>query len=371
MRSFCILFFLICSVFSSNFLSCQTLQELAYEKGKLAVELTDKGDFVKSLELLEQAQSLDPENYRFPYEIAYVYYLQKDYKKVIKLVSKLFTYKGIGDEVFVLWGNSYDNLKKQKKALEVYAKGLMKFPYSGKLYTEIGISYLRSNELQKSIESFVKGIELNPSYPSNYYWATKIFKNSINSGWALIYGEIFMNLEPGSSRTVEVSEMLNDIYVKHIGIINDSLVSVDLFDKSKALDEMFRNYSADSTLKRLSFPLVYELFMMTAAQGETKINEKSIMRMRTKFVKYYFKKNYDKLFPNVLFNFQKKVMDAGLWDVYNTFIILQSKKEKFELWLEQNKTQWDEFVDWYNANSMKLNLGYRFYHNQYLGLQNK
>jgi hypothetical protein len=27
-----------------------------------------------------------------------------------------------------LWGNSYDNLKKQKKALEVYAKGLKKFP---------------------------------------------------------------------------------------------------------------------------------------------------------------------------------------------------------------------------------------------------
>ena len=64
-------------------------------------------------------------------------------------------------------------------------------------------------------------------------------------------------------------------------------------------------------------------------------------------------------------------MDAGLWDVYNTFVILQSNKEKFELWLEQNKAQWDEFVDWYNANSMKLNLGYRFYHNQYLRLQNK
>lgn len=371
MRSFCILFFLICSVFSSNFLSCQTLQELAYEKGKLAVELTDKGDFVKSLELLEQAQSLDPENYRFPYEIAYVYYLQKDYKKVIKLVSKLFTYKGIGDEVFVLWGNSYDNLKKQKKALEVYAKGLMKFPYSGKLYTEIGISYLRSNELRKSIESFEKGIELNPSYPSNYYWATKIFSNSINPGWAFIYGEIFMNLEPGSSRTVEVSQMINQIFANHVRIVNDSMVSVNLFDKSSALDEMIRNYSSDSTIQRLSFPLILQLIAMNAAHGETKINEKSIMRMRTKIAKDYFKKNYDKKFPNVLFNFQKKVMDAGYWDEYNTFIILQSNKEKFELWLEQNKSRWEEFVDWVNQNSLKLNLGYRFYRNQYLGLQNK
>lgn len=371
MKRFFQIYILILTVFFIRPLTGQTIQEIALEKGRKAIELTDKGEYDKSLELLEQAQALDPENYNYPYEIAYNYYVQKKYKKAIKVISKLTNYKGIVDNVYVLWGNSYDNLKKQNKALEIYGKGLEKFPYSGKLYNEIGISYLRSNELQKSIESFVKGIELNPSYPSNYYWASKIFKNSINSGWALIYGEIFMNLEPGSSRTVEVSQLLNEVYVKHVGIINDSLVSVDLFDKSKALDEMFRNYSADSTLKRLSFPLVYELFTMDAAQGETKINEKSIMRLRTKFVNDYFKKNYDKIFPNVLFNFQKKVMDSGMWDVYNTFIILQSNKEKFELWLEQNKTQWDEFVDWYNANSMKLNLGYRFYHNQYLRLQNK
>jgi hypothetical protein len=149
------------------------------------------------------------------------------------------------------------------------------------------------------------------------------------------------------------------------------MVSVDLFDKSSALDEMIRNYSSDSAIQRLSFPLILQLFAMNAAHGETKINEKSIMRMRTKIVKDYFRKNYDKKFPNVLFNFQKKVMDAGYWDEYNTFMVLQGNQEKFELWLEQNKSRWEEFVDWFNQNSLKLNLGYRFYRNQYLGLQNK
>jgi hypothetical protein len=52
-------------------------------------------------------------------------------------------------------------------------------------------------------------------------------------------------------------------------------------------------------------------------------------------------------------------------------MVLQGNQEKFELWLEQNKSRWEEFVDWFNQNSLKLNLGYRFYRNQYLGLQNK
>ncbi len=371
MKSFVKYLSLIYLVIFSCDTHAQSLQELAREKGKLAVELTDKGEYLKSIELLEQAQELDPENYIYPYEIAYTYYVQKNYKKAIKVISKLITYRGINEDVFVLWGNSYDNLNKQKKAMEIYAQGLVKFPYSGKLYTEIGIAQLRSKKIQAALESFEKGIELNPTAPSNYYWASRVFAGSVNSGWSLIYGEIFMNLEAGSKRTTEMSEMMNEIVAKRIKILNDSMVDVDLFDKEEALNEMMKNYSSDTSNRSLSFPLIYEIMVMDAFRKESTINEKSFMRMRTKMVNMYFKNQYDKKYPNALINYQKKIIDAGFWEEYNTFIILQSNKEKFELWLEQNKTRWDEFVDWFNVNRLNLNLGNRFYRNQYLRLQDK
>lgn len=371
MKSFVKYLSLIYLVIFSCDTHAQSLQELAREKGKLAVELTDKGEYLKSIELLEQAQELDPENYIYPYEIAYTYYVQKNYKKAIKVISKLITYRGINEDVFVLWGNSYDNLNKQKKAMEIYVQGLVKFPYSGKLYTEIGIAQLRSKKIQAALESFEKGIELNPTAPSNYYWASRVFAGSVNSGWSLIYGEIFMNLEAGSKRTTEMSEMMNEIVAKRIKILNDSMVDVDLFDKEEALNEMMKNYSSDTSNRSLSFPLIYEIMVMDAFRKETTINEKSFMRMRTKMVNMYFKNQYDKKYPNALINYQKKIIDAGFWEEYNTFIILQSNKEKFELWLEQNKTRWDEFVDWFNVNRLNLNLGNRFYRNQYLRLQDK
>lgn len=371
MKSFVKYLSLIYLVIFSCDTYAQSLQELAREKGKLAVELTDKGEYLKSIELLEQAQELDPENYIYPYEIAYTYYVQKNYKKAIKVISKLITYRGINEDVFVLWGNSYDNLNKQKKAMEIYAQGLVKFPYSGKLYTEIGIAHLRNKKIQAALESFEKGIELNPTAPSNYYWASRVFAGSVNSGWSLIYGEIFMNLEAGSTRTTEMSEMMNEIVAKRIKILNDSMVDVDLFDKEEALNEMMKNYSSDTSNKSLSFPLIYEIMVMDAFRKESTINEKSFMRMRTKMVNMYFKNQYDKKYPNALINYQKKIIDAGFWEEYNTFIILQSNKEKFELWLEQNKTRWDEFVDWFNVNRLNLNLGNRFYRNQYLRLQDK
>jgi len=90
MKRFFQICILILTVFFIRPLIGQTIQEIALEKGRKAIELTDKGEYDKSLELLEQAQALDPENYNYPYEIAYNYYVQKKYKKAIKVISKLF-----------------------------------------------------------------------------------------------------------------------------------------------------------------------------------------------------------------------------------------------------------------------------------------
>ena len=73
-------------------------KEKAMELGRAAITKMDNGEIQESLDLLEQAAELDPDNNIYPYEIAYAHYLAKtirqpskalkNWRKNLELVSK-------------------------------------------------------------------------------------------------------------------------------------------------------------------------------------------------------------------------------------------------------------------------------------------
>ena len=65
--------------FLSNYCFAQNNEEIALQKGEVAIKLMDNGKIEESIMLLEECQKLDPENFDYPYEIAYANYLKKDY----------------------------------------------------------------------------------------------------------------------------------------------------------------------------------------------------------------------------------------------------------------------------------------------------
>ncbi len=75
---------------------------------------------------------------------------------------------------------------------------------------------LGKKDYNKALTYFEKGIEVAPNYSSNYYWCARLYCNSTEEVWGMIYGEIFMNLERNSKRTAEISKLLFDTYKKEI-----------------------------------------------------------------------------------------------------------------------------------------------------------
>ena len=61
----------------------------AYDIAIEAIKIMDNGEIDKSIEMLKEAQKLDSENYNYPYEIGYAYFLQKDYKNAIKTIKEV------------------------------------------------------------------------------------------------------------------------------------------------------------------------------------------------------------------------------------------------------------------------------------------
>jgi tetratricopeptide (TPR) repeat protein len=330
----------------------QSDQDKASALGKQAVELEDNNKFDEALKLLEQAQKLDPSSLIFPYEMAYSYYSKQDYQKAVEYLEKLTIHKAVIDRVFQLLGNSYDALGQSDKALEAYDRGLKIFPSSGKLFLEKGNVFWGKKDYNKALPFYEQGIKAEPSFPSNYFRASKIYCNSSESLYGMVYGEIFINLERNTKRTTEISKLLFDTYKNNIKF-NGTSTTVS-FSKNNVI-------KVDTGKKiTLPFGMIYEPSLAFATIGETDITLSTLDRIRTKFLEFYYKKEFDKSNPNVLFEYQNTVKDAGHLEAYNYWLLRMGDEESFKSWRAANQEKWKSFADWYNNHELQLSPDHNF-----------
>lgn len=354
---------LLCSISTNLSFAQSDNQKLASAKAAEAVRLMDDGEISKSLILLKEAQKLDPNEIDYPYETAYAHYLNKDYKSAIKVLNKLTKHPNVNQLVYQLLGNSYSMNNQREKAIQTYEKGIELFPNSGRLFLERGNMELFVKDYSKALSFYERGILAEPKFPSNYFWASKIYCNSSEEVWGMIYGEIFMNLERGSKRTVEISRLLFDTYKSEIKFTNDTSLQVS-FSKSAVIQ-----ISDITNIEDIKLPFgigVYELVLIKAIGFDIKaITISSLNSIRSNFLKYYFEDKHHENYPNALFDYQKKVEQAGHLEAYNHWLLMKGDEEAFGKWRNSNQSRWDDFVDWFTKNPIQINPENFFHRIQY------
>lgn len=349
-------------VFLTNTTYSQNDKAVAIVKGQKAIKLIDEGKYDEALKFLNEAKELDPENYSYPYEIGYTYFIQKDYKRAIEEYKKVITYKNITDQCFQMLGSLYDYTGDTAKAFTTYKDGLKMFPNSGRLYLEIGTVYWATKEYGKAIPYYEKGIEVDPKFPSNYYRASRIYCSSTEEVWGMIYGEIFMNMERNSERTAEISKLLYNTYKKEIKFTSDSTFSVS-FSKNSSINV---DNLKDPNKIKLPFGIgVYEPLLMISMININTIDLNTLDVIRSRFVDNYFKNDNSKKYPNLLFSYHMKIKEAGHFEAYNHWILMKGDEEGFKKWKESNVEKWDNFISWFAENKLKIDNENYFHRNQY------
>jgi tetratricopeptide (TPR) repeat protein len=343
---------------------CQTNKELALAKKRKAIELMDNGSPDESIILLEEAKKLDPDTYLYDYEIGYAYTDKKDYPKALEIYKKIIKYKDANDQCYQMLGNSYDYNNDPKSALKTYDKGLKKFPNSGRLYLEKGNVYLNQKKYSEALPFYEQGIKIDPAFPSNYYRATLLLCNSDEEVWGMIYGEIFLNLEPDTKRSEEISKLLFETYKSQIKFSSDTSFTVS-FSKNANINMSINDLKHIDNFKLPFGSMIYEPTLMLSIVGEKKTDLNSLDRIRTKFVANYYDKKYNLKYPNVLFDFQKKLIELGYFQSYNYWLLSSGDPDNFNLWIENNKESWDKFVGWFNSARLSISQDNKFSRDQY------
>lgn len=347
------------------FSQSQSDKDKAHEMLLEAIEKMDNGAINESIKILEKSKKLDPDNYVHTYEIGYAYCLKKDYKKSIKVLKKVLKYDSINDECFTLLGNVYDFNKQPEKAIATYEKGLKKFPNSGRLYFETGIVKQSLKQYNDALNAWEKGLEMLPTYPSNYY-ASSVFYSSYTSEkiWGVLYGELFMNLERGSNRTENMSKILFDTYKSAITIESPTKVSVNM---SQSIPITLSK--KDEELK-MPFSMYFMTDMLISTNSLTATNDKQIdikalNKIRTAFINHWYSNKRNVEYPNILFDWHKKLIDLGYFEAYNYWLFMKGNEEEFSQWYNKNEFAFEKFVGWFNKNPMPIDKENKFYRFQY------
>lgn len=318
----------------------------------LAIERMDDGDFGEAARLLEAVLADDPKNFRANYEMGYLLYQQERYAEAVEVLRRIK--RKDYPPLYQLLGNAYDMAGDRKRAVKTYEKGLQENPAAGRLYLELGNIAYAERQYDRAFACYRRGATVDPAHASNYRSLALLYAISSEPVWALVWGELFMNLERGSGRTAAMSETLAQTYRDNIRIEGDTAIHVAFSRNDRIAQEGLR--------LRIPFgTAVFEVAVREALTADgipDSLTLGVLCDMRERFVERYFEK-YDRMLfdddaARPLMNYQRQVKEAGMMKPYSCWVLSQGFPDEFQRWRDGHAEQWQDFIAWFAAHPMPV-----------------
>ncbi len=295
-----------------------------------------QGDFGNASLVLVKALQLEPANLEIAKDLALNYFLAKENTKALEIIKPLLDREDADDQCFQIAGNIYKALDQLKECDKLYKKGLKKFPASGALYSEYG-ELLWAQQDYSAVKQWEKGIEMDANYSGNYYNATKYYYLTTDKIWSIIYGEIFLNMEPATGRTAEMKDMLLNSYKK---IFSDPDILKNGKDKNEFEQAFLQTINNERNIA-----------------STIGLTPESLTMIRTRFILNWFQ-NYAEKFPFRLFEYDRQLLQEGIFDAYNQWIFGSAQNlVNYQNWTAVHPTEYTEFGRFQKGRIFKLPAG--------------
>ena len=312
-------------------LQAQDVQQLR----ETARSFQRQGDYDNAILVLNKAANLAPADPDVQKELGVAYYVSRQYQKALDIMKPLSERPDADEQTFQITSLIYRGQQNFKDADRSYKTALKKFPQSGMLYAEYGdLIELKEPGLGKGIQLWEKGIEVDPEYPNNYYYATKYYLNNGTNMWGLLYGEIFVNLESFTGRTTEIKNFLLEGYKKVY-----ALGAFGAKGKTQFEDSMLEALRKQSSL---------------TGNG---INAEILTAIRTRFI-LDWDTALSKKFPFRLFDLHRQLLQEGLFDSYNQWLFGSVDNiSVYQAWTANHATDYTAFNKYQRNRIFKMPSG--------------
>jgi len=293
---------------------------------------TRQGDYTNAVVVLTEALKKDPQNIDLSKDIAFNYYLEKEYDKGITVGKALVERPDADVTSYQILALLYKAIGNVRDCDKLYKAGIKRFPRSGVLLNEYG-EMLWAKQDYSAIRLWEKGIEIDPNYSGNYYNAARYYFLTQDKVWGLIYGEIFVDLESYTKRTAEIKDLLLEGYKKLFADVS-----------------MQKNQDMKSPFVVAYLNIIGKLGF-TVSQG---INAESLTVLRTKFIINWFD-TYPTNYPFRLWDYQRQLLRSGMFDAYNEWLFgAADNLTAFQAWTAKHGDEYNRFVDFQKGRVFKV-----------------
>lgn len=304
------------SILAVTLLIQPTHAQSAEQLHQTAKSFMKQGDYANAVLVLNKSLQIAPDNMSIAKDLAMSYYFQKDNIKALETIKPVLDSKDADDQSFQIAGNIYKQLDQRNELEKLYKKGIKKFPESGPLYNELGEAVFTNSKLD-AIKYWEKGIQADPGYSKNYNNAARYYFFTTDKVWTIIYGEMFVNMEPTGNSTPEMKQILLDAYKK-------LFTENDLEKNNKDKNNFVKNY--------------LETMNKQAAVTNAGINAEVLSMIRARFVIDWFATNTKPAFK--LFSFHQQLLKEGMFEAYNQWLFGATENlSAYENWVKTHAAE--------------------------------
>ncbi|RPJ09109.1 MAG: tetratricopeptide repeat protein [Spirochaetaceae bacterium] len=168
-----------------------------------AVSLHDKGKYGEAVELYRKVLSANPQNEGACYELSFTLYTMKDFAQCIAQADKGIALDGsLRPQFYMVKGSALDDSNNPLKAIETFRQGLQRDPNFFHLHFNLGLTLLKTGEIDNAVKEFETSASLNSQHTSSFYTLGFTYeKKSFRTPTLYAYIR-FLILEPVSTRSV-------------------------------------------------------------------------------------------------------------------------------------------------------------------------
>lgn len=320
-----------------------------------ARQYLSSGAFRPAIATYQQVIALVPGQMPLYRDLAQAYLLSGNYALADETLAGVIESDKADEYCFQIAAASKLAQKEEKKARRLLDRGIDRFPHSGLLYHQYGKLYEEARDEEEALQQWVAGIAADPGFRVNYYEAARTYMHTKKPVWAILYGEIFVNLERATPRSNETRKMLLAAYKRlYTTPAGDK---VQAFGKSKT-DKPVASFeeAVERTLMRLG-PVV--------SDG---ITTENLIMLRTRFLMEWMD-NYAAKYPFTLFTFQDNLLRRGQFDAYNQWLFGRAENmQQYDAWVKFNQDVMPVFERWQLAHPLVPTAGDHYNNGKIKGL---
>lgn len=296
------------------------------------------GNLREAIIRYQQAIQIAPEIVLLYRELAHAYYLAQGYDDVINTLDPIIK-QGVADaETYKIMVQSLLAIDEKKRAKKLIRDAIIKLPNAGPLYHQMGLMYEDDNEYVYALESWLDGIEKDPTYHINYYEAARAYMETDKVVWAILYGEIFVNIEQKTKRSYDTRALLIEAYRR----IFTSLATGEIPKFGAGVGQTKNSFEE----------AVYNTFIRLSPVMSDGFTTENLIMLRTRFIMDWTL-NHAAQYPFTLFARHDDLIRNGFFDMYNQWLFGKVENpQQYEAWKKFHPNAMPQFESWLSRNRL-------------------